>query len=145
MHPVERRRLGRADVGADVLERVVAEREQLAVGGEACLELGRRARSRRRSPARCSSRSSVQRTGTPSLRDGEPDQDDVGEDRRLDPERAAGVGRRQQPQPVARRPSAAAATPCSVNGPWKFAHAVRRPAASSQSRDDAVALDRACR
>ena len=34
VHPVERRRLGRAHVGADVLDDVVAEREQLAVGGE---------------------------------------------------------------------------------------------------------------
>src|SRR5581483_3109279 len=32
-----------------------------------------------------------------------------------------------------RSPSAAAATECSVNGPWKFAQAVSAPAASSQS------------
>ena len=44
VHAVERRRLGRADVRADVLDRVVAEREQPPVGGEAGLDLGRAAR-----------------------------------------------------------------------------------------------------
>ena len=43
VHAVERRRLGRADVCADVLDRVVAERDQPAVGGEARLDLRRAA------------------------------------------------------------------------------------------------------
>ena len=42
------------------------------------------------------------------------------------------------------RPSAAAATPCSVNGPWKFAHAVSLLAVVPVG-DDAVALDRRAR
>ena len=48
-----------------------------------------------------------------------------------EPPESGGVRRRSRSP---RRPSAAAATPWSVNGPWKFAHAVSLPAASSQSQ-----------
>ena len=100
MHPVERRRLGRAHVGADVLERVVAERDELALGREACLDLGDAARG---DGAR---REVLEPILGPAHRDaehprGEPDEHDVRQHGRLDPERAARVGRRQQAQPVA--------------------------------------------
>ena len=42
-----------------------------------------------------------------------------------DPPLSAGVSSRSFAPGM---PSAAAATPCSVNGPWKFAHAVTPPA-----------------
>ena len=44
-----------------------------------------------------------------------------------------------------RRPSAAAATPCSVNGPWKFAQAVSLSGRLVPVADDAEALDRHAR
>ena len=100
VHPVQRRRLGRAHVRADVLDRVVAERDEAAVGGEARLDLGHAAR---RGGARREVLEPVFRPadGHAEPAGGETEQDDVGEHRRLDPERPAGVGRRQQPQPVA--------------------------------------------
>ena len=47
-----------------------------------------------------------------------------------DPPESGGVIRRSL-EPGS--PSAAAATECSVNGPWKFAHAVSEPSAAFQS------------
>ena len=47
-----------------------------------------------------------------------------------DPPESGGVIRRSfEPE----SPSAPAATECSVNGPWKFAHAVSAPSAALQS------------
>ena len=103
VHAVERRRLGCPDVRADVLDRVVAEREQLAVGVKPASTSVVR-------PGRRGARGEVlEPVLDPGHRHaeaprGEPDQHDVREHGRLDPERAAGVGRRQQPQPVALEP-----------------------------------------
>ena len=44
-----------------------------------------------------------------------------------------------------RSPSAAAATPCSVNGPWKFAQAVSAVIRLAPLGHDGVALDRGAR
>ena len=46
VHPIEGGRLGRPDVRPDVLDRVVAEGDQTAVGREPCLDLGRATRGR---------------------------------------------------------------------------------------------------
>ncbi len=97
VHAVERCRLRCAHVSAHVFDRVVAEREQLALRVEARLELrdarrGRRARGQVLEPVLCPAHRHAE---TPRS---EPDQDDVGVHRRLDPERAARVARRDQPQ-----------------------------------------------
>ena len=132
VHAVQRRRLGRAEVRADVLDHVVGEREQLPGRREAGAD-GRRARGRRRAGREVLGPVLDPPDGDAEVLRGEPHEDDVDVDGRLDPEAAARVGRRDQPQPRAGRPRAPAATECSVNGPWKFAHAVSEPAAAFQS------------
>ena len=132
MHAVERRRLGRADVRADVLDRVEAERDEVAVGREAGLDAGD-------PPARGRARGEVlEAILDPAHRDAEfprreTHEDDVGETADLIPKvppESGGVIRRSL-EPGSS--SAAAATECSVNGPWKFAHAVSEPSAAFQS------------
>ena len=133
MHAVERRRLGRAHVRADVLDRVVAERDELAVRGEPGLDV-------RHAPARGRAGREVLESvldpadGDAELPRREPHEDDVREDRDLipkEPPESGGVIRRSF-EPA--RPSAPAATECSVNGPWKFAQAVSEPSAAFQSQ-----------
>ena len=143
MHPVERRGLGCADVGAHVLDRVVAERDELAVLREPASTVVTRPVAAELA-ARCSSRSSVQRTGTPSARDASPSRTTYGSTAALipnEPPESGGVRRRSRSP---RRPSAAAATPWSVNGPWKFAQAVSLGRLVPVA-DDAEALERHAR
>jgi hypothetical protein len=95
MHPIEGRRLGRPDVGADVLHRVVTQREELSLVGESRLDRGA-------SCSRAGAASEVLEAildppyGDAELARGEPDQDDIDVDGRLDPEAAARVGRGDQ-------------------------------------------------
>ena len=73
-------------------------------------------------------RSSVQRTGTPRQRDAIAISTTACSTAALvpnEPPLSDGVSRRSFAPGI---PSAAAATPCSVNGPWKFAQAVTPPA-----------------
>ena len=85
VHAVERRRLGRAHVRADVLDRVVPQRDELALGGEARLDM-------RDAPARGRARGEVLEAvldpanGHAELARREAHEHDVGEDRGLDPE-----------------------------------------------------------
>ena len=93
-------------------------------------------------PARCSSRSSIQRTGTPSLRDGEADQDDVDVDGRLDPEAAARVRRRDQPQLRARQAERGGRDRVEGEGALEVRPGGERARGLVPVGDDAVALDR---
>ena len=73
-------------------------------------------------------RSSVQRTGTPRQRDAIAISTTACSTAALvpnEPPLSDGVSSRSFAPGM---PSAAAATPCSVNGPWKFAQAVTPPA-----------------
>ena len=90
MHAVERRRLGRAQMGAAILHLVPLERENPAVGRNRGRER-RRAIGAETEPVRCSRRSSIHLTGRPTKRDAAPMQDDIGEDALFDAEAAAGV------------------------------------------------------
>ena len=65
---------------------------------------------------------------------GEADQDDVGVDGRLDPERATRVPRRDEPQLGARQPQRRRRDGMKGEGPWKFAQAVSVPVGWSQSQ-----------
>ncbi len=103
VHPVERRRLRRPHVGADVLDRVVAQRDQLPVRREACFDISHSAR-RRSAPGQMLDPVLRPADGHAELPGGEPEQHDVREDRRLDPERAAGVGGRDQAELVPAQP-----------------------------------------
>ena len=100
VHAVEGRRLGCADVGTDVLDRVVAQRGQAAVRREPGLH-GRRA------PGRGCARGEVLEPvldpadGDAEVPRGEPDEDHVCEDGRLDPEGAARVGWGEEAEAVA--------------------------------------------
>ena len=95
VHSVERRRLGRAHVRADVLDRVVPERDELAVGGEARLDM-RDASARGRARGEVLEAVFDPANGNAELARREAHQHDVGEDGRLDPERAARVRWRDQ-------------------------------------------------
>ena len=97
VHPVERRRFGCADVRADVLERVVAQREQLAVLGERRLE-PRPALGRLRAGGEVLEPVLGPADGNAEVARREPEQDDVGVDGRLDAEASARVGRCDQAQ-----------------------------------------------
>ena len=133
MHAVEGGRLRRAYVCADVLDRVVAQSDELAVGAEPASTCVTRPLDDELA-ARCSRRSSIQRTGTPSFRDASPMRTTYAKTADLipkEPPESGGVIRRNL-EPG--RPSAPAATEWSVNGPWKFAQAVSEPSAALQSR-----------
>jgi len=65
VHPVQGRRLRRSDVRADILDRVVAKRQQLASAEKPASSSVTRAVDAELA-VRCSRRSSVHRTGTPS-------------------------------------------------------------------------------
>ena len=140
MHAVESRRLGCPNVRADVLDRVVAQRDQSPVGAEARLDLGRAARRR-------GTRGEVlepvldpgHRHAEPPR--GEPHQYHVREHGRLDPERATGVGWRQKPEPVALEPERGGGD--AVEGERSLEVGPRRQPAGRcvPVRDDRVALD----
>ncbi len=102
VHPVHRGRLRGPHVGADVIDGVDAHPQQLPVGGKRAFDLGRRP-VEVCDAARCSTRSSVQRTGTPKLARSQADQGHVHEHPGLDAEAAAAVLRRDQPQPGSRQ------------------------------------------
>ena len=142
VHPVEARRLGRADVGADVLERVVAQREQLAVGGERRLEVGD-PRGRRRAPGQVLEPVLRPAHGHAELARGEADQHDVDVDRRLDPEAAARVRRRDQPQLRALQAERRGGDRVQRERALEVRPRGQDAAGLVPVRDDAVALDRA--
>ena len=138
VHPVERRRLRRADVRPDVLERVVAQAEQLAIGRERRLEAGH---ASRRMGAR---RQVLEAILGPADRHAEhardeAQQDDVHVHGRLDPERAARVGRGQQAQLGGGDPEGGGRDAVQREGSLEVRP--RRQAVTAPVRDDAVALD----
>jgi hypothetical protein len=100
VHPVEGRRLGSADVGAHVLQCVVAQGEKLAVHGEPGLDLGDPSR-RRRAPGQVLEPVLRPADGNAERPGGEAEQHHVAQHRSLDAERPARIGRRQHPQTVA--------------------------------------------
>ena len=139
MHAIERGRLGRADVGADVVDQVEPQAEQAAVGGERRLDLGRALGGHRAGeqvlvailrPAH----------GHAEAARGDRHQHDRVQDGGLGAERAAALGRRDQAQLGARdaerrsRDAVQRERPLEV-GPG--GHATGLPV-----RDHAVALDR---
>ena len=141
MHAVERRRLRRAHVRADIFDRVVAESEQLAVRVEARLELRdtcRRGRARRQM---------LEPVLRPTHRHAEPprgeaDQDDVGVHCRLDPERAARVAGRDQPQLRAGQPECGCRDGVQRERPLEVGPRCQGSARLVPVADHAVALDR---
>ena len=140
MHAVERRRLGRADVRTDVLDRVVAERDELAVGPEPGLDMGH-------ASARRGARGEVlQPVLDPAHRDaelprGEAHEDDGGEHRRLDPEGPARVGRRDQAQLGAGQPERRGGDRVQRERALEVRPGGERALGGVPVRDDAVALD----
>ena len=83
---------------------------------------------------RCSTRSSVHRTGTPKRREAiaiSTTEVNTPAFTPNDPPESGGDTSRSLP---AGRPNAAAATPWRVNGPWKFDQAVTEPAAASHQQ-----------
>ena len=98
VHAVERGRLGGAHVGADVVDEVEPQPEQLAVGGERRLDLGQPlGGARRREQVLDAILGPAHRHPEAPRRDGQ--QHDVHVDAGLHAERAAGVRRGQQAQP----------------------------------------------
>ena len=99
MHAVERRRLGRAQMGAAILHLVPLERENPAVGRN-------RGRECRRAIGRGNRRCQMLQTildplyWTPDYARRGANEDDIGEDALFDAEAAAGVWWRAQPQAV---------------------------------------------
>ena len=102
MHPVERGRLGRANVCAHVLDRVVAECQQLAVLGERRLE-ARPPLGRLRSGGEVLEPVFGPADGDAEVARREPEQDDVGVDGGLDAEASARLGRGDQAQSRSRQ------------------------------------------
>ena len=141
VHPVERRRLGSADVRADVLEGVVAQRDELALGREARLQTGD-------TPGGDGTRSEVLHPvlgpadGDPERTRRETDEDDVRQDRRLDAERPARVGRRQEPEPVGPEAEGRRSNPVQGEGPLEVGPRGEASPGLVPVADDAVALDR---
>src|SRR5271163_4984899 len=100
MHSVERRRFGRAQMGAAILYLVPLERENPAVSRN-------RGRERRRAIGRGNRGCQMLQTildplyWTPDYARRGANEDDIGEDALFDAEAAARVGWRSQPQAVA--------------------------------------------
>src|SRR5206468_10695214 len=82
---------------------------------------------------RCSTRSSVHRTGTPKRRAATAISTTEVNTDALTPNEPPESGGDTSRSRDGATPSAAAATPWSVNGPWKFDQAVTDPVAASQA------------
>ncbi len=141
VHPVQGRRLGGTDVGADVLDRVPAKRQQLAVGGEGRLEIGH-PRGRRRA-----GREMLEPVLDPSDRHAElprreAEQDDVRVDGRLDAVAATRVRRRDQPQPRTGQPEGGRGDRVEGERALEVRPGRERSGRRVPLRDHAVALDR---
>ena len=144
VHPVQRRRLGRADVAAHVLDDVVPQREQLPVRGERGLQVGDPG-GRGRAAGQVLEPVLRPAHGHAELARGEAHQDDVDVHGRLDPEAAAGVGRGDQPQLRALEAERGSRDRMQRERPLEV-----RPGREDAARlvpvgDDAVALERAAR
>ena len=95
--------------------------------------------------ARCSSRSSVQRTGMPSFFARQPEQDDVDVHRGLDSEAAARVRWSDEPQPRARKAEGRGGDGVEGEGALEVRPRGERPVGLVPVGDDAVRLQRARR
>jgi hypothetical protein len=140
VHPIERRGLGRTDVGADVLDDVVPEGEQLAVGAERCSEV-----CNARCRVRCG-RKVLEPVLRPAHRHselprGESDQDDVRVDRGLRAEAPAGVLRRDEPQARSRKPKRGGGDRVQGERPLEVRPRRERAFRVVPVADDAVAFD----
>ena len=140
MHPVERGGLGGPHVGADVLERVVAKRHELPVACETGLDLGDP------SGRRAAGSEVLHAVLRPAHGDAErarreADEHDVRKDRRLDAERAARVGRREQPQPVAAESEGGGRDAVQRERPLEVRPGGQPPGRLVPVADDAIALD----
>ena len=132
MHPVQRRRLGRANVGADVLDGVVTDREQLAVPRERRLD-ARDARRRPGAGGEVLEPILDPADGHAELAGGEPHEHDVHVDRGLDPVAAPRVRRSDQAELPAGQAERRRRDRVEGERALKFAHAVSDPEAGSQS------------
>ena len=144
MHPVERRGLGCADIGAHVLDRVVPERNELAVVREPRLDgrhpsRRRGARSEMLEPVLGPAHGHAERARR------EPEEHDVREDGGLDPERAARVGRREEPEPVAAKAERRGGDTVERERPLEVRPGGQPAARLVPVADDAEALDRHAR
>jgi len=83
---------------------------------------------------RCSTRSSVHRTGTPKRREASAISTTAVNTPAFTPKEPPESGGDTSRSRAGGTPSAAAATPWSVNGPWKFDQAVTDPVVASQAQ-----------
>ena len=133
VHPVERGRFRRPHVGADVVDQIQPQCDQVAGGAEPRLDLRQPLRRHRRG----------EQVLDPVLRppDGYAEtarrqrhQHHRREHARLHAERPAGVGRRDQPQPGRRQAQRRRRHAVEGEQPWKFDQAVTEPDAGPRRR-----------
>ncbi len=144
MHPVERRRLGRPDIRPYVLDCVVAEPEQLPIGGEGGLDAGDACRCGR---AAGEVLETILRPpdGHAQLSRRKPHQDDVDVYGGLDAEAAARVGRRDQPELRSAKPERGRGNRMQRKRALEVRPCRQRAGGCVPVADDAEGLDRAAR